>query len=88
MESKKQHNYVTMEDHRLVAWLMLKGHRIVPRPKDGYPGRVCFDCYGDVDASLQEFYDDALVSVQAYARAINNVNGTINAHRNMRIHGE
>lgn len=66
----------TFDDTMIVAYLMLRGHRVTPR-KDPKTDRIKFDIHGDVTLDIRDYYDNAGVGVQEYARCLKEVRNQI-----------
>lgn len=65
-----------LDDTNLVAYLMLKGYRVIPWKLEDDPSRVSFDICGDpsqITQDIQLFFDNEQVGVQDFVRNLKEV---------------
>ena len=74
--AKTEHEWVSIDDTNIVAYLHLCGFKFAPFKKDG-DKRVSFKVYGDIDETLASFYDNNKIGIQDYVACLKKVRGSM-----------
>lgn len=75
MFGKKEELKTVFDDVYLVAYLALKGHKVVPTINRSI-NRVSFEVYGDVESTLSSYYSNDQVGISEYLRMLKQYRST------------
>jgi hypothetical protein len=71
-----EQNTTNLEDTSLVAFLLLKGHRIKPWRETNSPDHVSFDIEGEaleIEFDMQKYYNNEQVGIQDFIKCLKEV---------------
>jgi len=63
-------NEVVIEDTALVAFLMLRGHKVMPIRKVEDPNRIAFSVAGDIKLDMDLYNKNYEVGIQDYVKSL------------------